>query len=115
MHEKALPAGSRRLLERLKTNPPPVLRGWTLAGGTGLALQRGHRLSEDFDFFRIDEADVRGLHRAVKAASRYETLQEAEHTLTVLAEGVKLSFFQAADPFLFAGKPYLFFHVAAER
>jgi len=29
----------------------PVLKGFYLAGGTGLALQLGHRRSEDLDFF----------------------------------------------------------------
>ena len=28
------------------------LKGWTLAGGTALAIQLGHRLSEDLDFMR---------------------------------------------------------------
>ena len=33
--------------------PRSVLRGWILAGGTGLALQLGHRVSRDFDFFHV--------------------------------------------------------------
>ena len=28
------------------------LNGWVLAGGTALAVQLGHRLSEDLDFMR---------------------------------------------------------------
>ncbi|MCD8274779.1 MAG: nucleotidyl transferase AbiEii/AbiGii toxin family protein [Alistipes sp.] len=28
------------------------LKGWTLTGGTALAIQPGHRLSEDLDFMR---------------------------------------------------------------
>ncbi|MBE3129484.1 MAG: nucleotidyl transferase AbiEii/AbiGii toxin family protein, partial [Acidobacteria bacterium] len=67
MHEKALPPGSRKLLDSLKRLSRPVLRGWTLAGGTGLALRVGHRLSDDFDFFRTDDMDRRGLHDALSA------------------------------------------------
>jgi hypothetical protein len=42
-------------------------------------------------------------------------LQSGERTLTVLAGGVKLSFFQVADPLLFDSAPYAFFRVADPR
>jgi len=29
------------------------ISGFYLAGGTGLALQMGHRISQDLDFFRL--------------------------------------------------------------
>jgi hypothetical protein len=51
MHEETLPPGSRTTLEKLAAQNAPALAGWTLAGGTGLALQLGHRISDDFDFF----------------------------------------------------------------
>lgn len=115
MHAKALPAGSRQLLAKIKKSLPTILQGWILAGGTGLALQMGHRLSEDFDFFRNSGMDIRALHTALAQLGAYETLQEAEHTLTVLMRGVKLSFFQVADRFLFDPHSYSFFSVADVR
>ena len=54
MHEKVLPKGSKKLLAALTQTASPLLKGWTLAGGTGLALHKGHRISDDFDFFRIE-------------------------------------------------------------
>ncbi len=45
----------------------------------------------------------------------YETLQEDLHTLTVLIDGTKLSFFRVRDPFLLPPTPHRFFSVADIR
>ena len=115
MHEKVLPRGSRNLLARLESLKSPHLEGWTLAGGTGLALQMGHRVSEDFDFFRVDAMDVNPLHEVLRLADKVETLQEDDRTLTVLVSQTKVSFFSVPDPFLFPGQPYVFFKLADPR
>jgi hypothetical protein len=115
MHEKALPPASRDLLARLGTDPSGSLLGWTLAGGTGLALHLGHRRSEDFDFFRTAGMEPQSLYQALAAITTCETLQSGERTLTVLAGSVKMSFFQVPDPFLFDAAPYAFFKVADPR
>jgi hypothetical protein len=115
MHEKVLPRGSKNLLDKLARIAPALLKDWILAGGTGLALHLGHRVSEDFDFFRTDAFDVRAFHRLFRSAGTYETLQEADHTLTVLIKGVKLSLFRVANPFLFKPEPYRSFSVADIR
>lgn len=115
MHEKALPAGSRATLEALSRTRHPALAGWTLAGGTGLALHLGHRRSEDFDFFRTTGMDVEGLFAALGAIGRVETLQRTEGALTVIVRGTKLSFFQVRDPFLFPPVHHRFFGVADVR
>ena len=115
MHDKVLPRRSRTLLARLGALNSPELEGWTLAGGTGLALQVGHRASDDFDFFRRDVMRADRLDRVLRGTGAVETLQKEEGTLTVLASGVKLSFFSVPDPFLFAGQSYAFFEVADVR
>jgi len=115
MHEKVLPRGSRDLLANLESLKRPQLRGWTLAGGTGLALQMGHRISEDFDFFRTDSMDVNRLHEVLRLVGEVETLQEDDRTLTVLISQIKVSFFSVPDPFLFPGQPYVFFRLADPR
>ena len=115
MHEKVLPGNGLGLLAELEKDGSSELDGWTLAGGTGLALHLGHRVSEDFDFFRCDELDVRGLHDTLSRHGTYEVLQEATHTLTVLMQETKLSFFNVADPFLFDATPYRFFGIADIR
>ena len=115
MHEKVLPKHSLELLTELEENPSPLLSNWTLAGGTGLAFLLGHRISEDLDFFRTDDLDLRMLHDALAKHGHYETLQEAEHTLTVIIRKTKLSFFRIMDPFLFNPCPHRFFSIASIR
>jgi len=112
MHEKALPKGSKVLLNKIESSAGGLLDGWTLAGGTGLALQIGHRISVDFDFFRTDPFAMDKLHGQLKAIGDYEVLQEEKNTISVMAGGVKLSFFCIEDPFIFKSHPYHFFSVA---
>jgi len=115
MHEKVLQKHSMELVKDLQAAGAPCLAGWTLAGGTGLALRLGHRVSDDLDFFRTDSIDVRALHETLAGFGPYETLQEAEHTLTVLLRKTKLSFFRVRDPFLFEGTSFRFFTLADTR
>jgi hypothetical protein len=113
MHEKVLPKHSLDLLSELEGHSSPLLANWILAGETGLAFLLGHRISEDLDFFRTDNLDLRELHPVLDAHGPYETLQESEHTLTVLLQGTKLSFFRVRDPFIFKTQPYRFFSIAS--
>lgn len=115
MHEKVLPRHSLELLNDLETDGDPGLTGWTLAGGTGLAFQIGHRVSEDLDLFCTDGRNVRTLHAVLARHGAYETLQDMEHTLTVIIRQTKLSFFCVTEPFLFQSSPYRFFSIADRR
>ena len=115
MHEKVLPGASREILAVLESLDDPLLQGWTLAGGTGLALQLGHRVSDDFDFFRTDRFDNRRLFDILQKAGDVETLQDERDTFTAIVGLTKLSFFRIADPFLFSGIPYRFFCLADLR
>jgi len=115
MHEKVLPANSRELLADIASSVSSAVRGWILAGGTGLALRCGHRTSTDFDFFRTKGMNRAALHEALGSIGTYETLQGSEGTLTVLIKDVKLSFFQVKDPFVFDTEPYSFFALADIR
>jgi len=115
VHDKALPPASRDLLATIGEQRTGTLAGWTLAGGTGLALRLGHRLSDDFDFFHTAGRDASSLFGALSAISAFETLQMGENTLTVLVGPVKISFFRISDPFLFEADPYGVFRVADPR
>jgi hypothetical protein len=115
MHEKVLPRGSQKLLAKLESLRLPELEGWTLAGGTGLALQLGHRVSEDFDFFRTDEFSPDRLHQSLGVVGSIELLQEDDRTLTSIVSGVKVSFFSVPDEFLFPTTTYSFFGLADLR
>jgi predicted nucleotidyltransferase component of viral defense system len=76
-------------------------RGFVLAGGTALAMQLGHRISEDLDFFSTERFSTDELFRGLKKAGLAPSvLQEEKDTLTVNARGTKLSFFLYPYPFL---------------
>jgi len=112
MHEKVLPQGSRKLLKNMTGIKSREINGWTLAGGTGLALQLGHRISNDFDFFRPDKVKLRNLQNELMRIGPYEILNEDENTLSVILNKVKMSFFITREPFLFKAIPYHFFKLA---
>jgi len=69
-----------------------------LAGGTALALQLGHRDSEDFDFFTPEDFDVQSLIdelRSVLDGYKWQITQEEKNTVSVIVnEKIKLSFFK---------------------
>jgi len=101
MHTQTLTPESRRLLAALKKLSGLDLNSWVLAGGTGLALQLGHRVSLDFDFFRTVPAGLDDLHPVLRQLGVYETLRETAGSLTVMAMDTKISFFAVPDPLLY--------------
>jgi hypothetical protein len=80
--------------------------GWTLAGGTGLALQLGHRISQDLNFFRAGAFEPPALIDALSRLGSLEVQARSEETLHVVLGGVRLSFLRAQAPLLFSGTPY---------
>ncbi|HEY7696954.1 MAG TPA: nucleotidyl transferase AbiEii/AbiGii toxin family protein, partial [Vicinamibacteria bacterium] len=94
---------------------PRLLNGWVLAEGTGLALQIGHRRSEDFDFFRDTESAIPELHARLRALGTCEALREGPRDLTLLTQGVKVSFFVVSEPFLHPTHRYRSFEIADSR
>jgi len=76
-------------------------KDFCLAGGTALALQIGHRISTDFDFFCPQDIDTVRLFSDLKedfAAKDILKIQEEKNTLTVLLAGIKVSFFSYKYP-----------------
>ena len=72
-----------------------------LAGGTALALQLGHRISVDLDFFTTQVVDhERALSTLRNKISRLEVASESEGTLIGFADGVKFSLFHYEYPFV---------------
>ena len=69
-----------------------------LAGGTALALQVGHRRSEDFDFFTSDIFDLQALQektRLLLKGFHYSVTQLEKNTYSIIIEEeVKVSFFK---------------------
>lgn len=112
MREEVLPRNSHDLLNDMESGDVSCWNGWTLAGGTGLALYYGHRLSADFDFFRTDAVSIDAVLARLSDFGDCEILQQYEHTLTVLLRGVKLLFFIVNDPLIAEPKRYRCFDLA---
>jgi len=89
------------ILDKKRLAILPLLRNFRsdfyLAGGTGLALQLGHRDSIDFDFFSAKDINTPKLFLRIKdifSGHRILKVQEENNTLTVfIDDNIKLSFF----------------------
>jgi hypothetical protein len=92
-----------------------VLTGWTLAGGTGLALQIGHRYSDDLDFFRFEPFRAQDLIRELSAFGSLAVQSRTDDTLHAVVGGIRLSFLRTQAPFLFGGAPYRGIQIADPR
>lgn len=75
----------------------PKITDFYLAGGTGLALHIGHRLSNDLDFFTPNEVVPENLIDAIRP-TRILVVQKG--TLHCEWNRVKISFLQYAPPLL---------------
>jgi len=113
MHPKTLSDAAWQLIRKLKK--VDLLEGWTLAGGTGLALQLGHRYSEALDLFRPDEFDSDLLLNELSQVAAVRVQDRSRSTLHVFLEGTRFSFLKAQEPFLFKGTPYRGLSIADSR
>jgi len=69
-----------------------LLHDFYLAGGTALALQIGHRISVDLDFFSPDPLKKTLLSKIEENLSPVSVLVNTKNELTLTVEGVKMTF-----------------------
>lgn len=91
-----LPTEQLAAFHRLATKD--LCAGFFLGGGTGLALQIGHRRSVDFDFFSPDPFDTVKMVRRLDAIGTFELFHQDKDTINGSLDGVKLSFFHYRYP-----------------
>lgn len=97
MYPEVLPAANKLLLPQLKK-----LSRYTLSGGTALALQLGHRMSVDFDFFSSTQIEKKlwsQLKAWFKGCSIIPLVDTADE-LTVVINDVKFTFLYYPYPAL---------------
>ena len=92
-----------------------LLDRFYLAGGTGLALQFGHRLSRDLDFFAAELFDEDSLLQRLQALADFSLAAKSPHTLHATIQGSKVSFLGYAYPVLFPFAQFLQASVADPR
>lgn len=92
MDASSLRPDTAALWERLQTEP--LLAGFTLIGGTALALRIGHRTSEDLDFAYAEGALPRvRLQRLFESLAKDGfALELADHQQDFIVDGVKVTF-----------------------
>lgn len=99
MHQKIISSKTKRLLAALAKGS--VVRNFYLAGGTGLAMQIGHRKSIDLDWFNQKEFDSAGLRNELKKIGKITIESQDKDTLNLILAGIKLSFFRYPYGLLF--------------
>jgi len=90
LHFEILPVEQRALLETL--SDLEWLEEFYLAGGTGLALQLGHRQSLDFDFFSEREIDNQDILWRCQEIGKFELFSEDKNTVIGALNEVRISF-----------------------
>lgn len=75
-----------------------------LAGGSACALQLGHRISVDLDFFTPKEFNGKSLIKSLKKIGRFKVDQQSWGTILGTMEGIKFSIFVYKYPALFPYK-----------
>lgn len=107
--ENAITAGCRRSLSHLAEQE--FIQSFYLAGGTALALQIGHRLSTDLDWFVVDNplrVDGReDIQRILRPSGAFEIVSERDGQIFAKLFGVDVSFIHQPHPLLESPIDYL--------
>ncbi len=95
MHQEAITSKARKIFKKLK-----YFSEFYLAGGTALALQLGHRVSVDFDFFwgKNIPKDLLSKARIIFKDFEVKTIVNHSEQLTMIIEGVNVSFIRYPFP-----------------
>ena len=76
------------------------IKDFYLAGGTGLALQIGHRISGDLDFFAPKQFDENLLIQKLSALGKFQLEKKSEQSVIGILNDVKISFLGYKYPLL---------------
>lgn len=93
----------------------PAAARFYLAGGTGLALQLGHRRSVDLDFFLGEDFDVELLLQKIQQLDGFSLVSKSPGTIDAHIGETKVSFLSYAYPVLYPFNQFLGANVADPR
>ena len=104
MYTEAISDPIWELLRRL--NPIPDMTYSYLGGGTALALQLGHRRSEDLDFFVTEEFNDLSFKQNIQL-ERLDTLvvNQTPNHIEMMIQSIKVDFVRERIPLKFPPKP----------
>ena len=92
-----------------------ILKDAYLAGGTAAALQIGHRISVDFDFFTPREFKPKKFSAALSKLGSFDEDQADKGTVLGKFKGVSFSLFIYKYPLAFPATKYLSLDIAEVR
>lgn len=98
LYLQAIDPGSLDLLKKLMAGPG--FRDFILVGGTGLALQLGHRLSDDLDLFSEQPFEPLQLLALLEPYGKVIVTGEAVNTLNCFINGIKVDFLRYPYPLI---------------
>ncbi|ALO15590.1 hypothetical protein L21SP5_01951 [Salinivirga cyanobacteriivorans] len=110
LQKNTIEPGTLELLEHLCADAN--LKNFSLAGGTALALQIGHRKSIDLDFFTIDVFDADTLLQYLEEKYNFSLDYSALYTLKGHINSIKIEFlthkYPLIDPIIESDKVRLY-------
>lgn len=112
-HREVIPASTEATLTALRD--ANLLNSFYLAGGTGLALQLGHRLCLDLEFFAPEHFDQEALLQRMQNLAEFALVAKAPYTLHATIEKTKVSFLGYAYLVLYPSTPFLGVAIADPR
>lgn len=90
LHKEAIEQDTLELLIKLQQDD--ILKNFSLAGGTALALQIGHRTSDDLDLFTQQYFDTNQLLEYLESSYNFILYYSARNTLKGVIGNVNLDF-----------------------
>ena len=92
LHQETVEPATLELLNQLFSKD--YLSGFALAGGTALALQLGHRISIDLDFFSYHSFNANELTKRISSDFRLdkEFIEIEENTLNCIINNIRVQF-----------------------
>jgi len=92
LHQETVEPATLELLNQLFSKD--YLSGFALAGGTALALQLGHRISIDLDFFSYQPFNANELTKRISSDFRLdkEFIEIEENTLNCIINNIRVQF-----------------------
>ena len=98
LHFRTVAPGTLQLLRSICALPD--LSGFSLAGGTALALQMGHRISVDLDFFGKQEFTTDEILDLLKDFKPISIVTQSKNILVLNVQNVKVDFVNYQYPLI---------------
>ncbi len=95
---KAILPSTLELLKRIQSDD--TFSNFYLAGGTSLALQIGHRLSIDLDFFQYSDEPIYDKIDHLKKFGSINVTNKSNRVLNVFIDDLKVDFINYSYPFI---------------